>query len=263
MNVQKPLIKYGWLRAIIYALAIFAISLFVKQYAILVGCVILITFLCRNFLDGQSFISLGLNIKGYSNEAMLGIFIPIAMLGAGTLMLTGLGYLKFIEVTFSTDIIKELSFLIAVAFVEEIIFRGYLLNNLMQSTNKWIALFITAALFAAVHMGNPGANILPGINVFAAGVLLGVNYIYTKNLWFSISFHFAWNTFQGPVLGYDVSGLKMTTLIEQSIDGPTLITGGTFGFEGSIICLALIIFNVLMLALVFYNRYNQQSNKHS
>jgi hypothetical protein len=255
MNVQKPLIKYGWLRAIIYALAIFAVAFFVRQYFILVACVFLITFLCRRFLDGQSFTSLGFDWKHYTNEAMLGLFTAIAILGVGTIILVALGYLKFIGVTFTTDIFRELFFLFVVAFIEEIVFRGYLLNNLMQSTNKWIALLITAALFAAVHMGNPGANILPVINVFAAGMLLGVNYIYTKNLWFSILFHFAWNTFQGPVLGYDVSGLKMTTLIEQSMEGPTFITGGVFGFEGSIICLALIVLTGLLLAYAFLKRY--------
>lgn len=256
-----PIIKYGWLRAIIYALAIFAAASFVRQYAILAGCIFLITFLYRKFLDGRSFNSLGFDVKGYSNEAMLGLFVPVAMLGAGTLILVGLGHLKFIGVGFSPDLLKALSFLAAVAFVEEVIFRGYLLNNLMQSMNRWIALLITAALFALVHSANPGANILPVINVFAAGMLLGVNYIYTKNLWFSILFHFAWNMYQGPILGYEVSGMEMATVIEQSIEGPTVITGGAFGFEGSVICLALIIITAALLATAFSKRYNRHSTK--
>jgi membrane protease YdiL (CAAX protease family) len=144
---------------------------------------------------------------------------------------------------------------VAVAFMEELVFRGYLLNNLMQSVNKWLALLITALLFAVVHISNPDVTILPVLNVFVAGLLLGINYIYTKNLWFSIFFHFIWNVFQGPVLGYEVSGFDMPFILEQNLEGPALLTGGEFGFEGSIICLLLIILFTTWFAYTFSQRY--------
>jgi energy-coupling factor transporter transmembrane protein EcfT len=149
----------------------------------------------------------------------------------------------------------EVLFLVAVALIEELMFRGYLLNNLMHSLNKWLALLITAILFTLAHTDNPGVTILPVLNVFVAGVLLGINYIYTKNLWFSIFFHFIWNVFQGPVLGYDVSGIELQSLLQQNMEGPALLTGGAFGFEGSILCLALILLFTAWFAYAFSKRY--------
>jgi membrane protease YdiL (CAAX protease family) len=236
-------------------LAILAIMMTVKQYVIIVALVLLVTFLLRKFIDRKSFISLGFNWKGYSNEACLGFFSAIAILGIGTIILSFLGYLSFTEITIQKDILVEVLFLVAVALIEEIMFRGYLLNNLMQSMNKWIALLITAILFTLAHTDNPGVTILPVLNVFVAGVLLGINYIYTKNLWFSIFFHFIWNVFQGPVLGYDVSGIELQSLLQQNMEGPALLTGGAFGFEGSIICLILILLFTAWFGYAFSKRY--------
>ncbi len=255
MKIEKALIKQGWLRALLYILAVLGILLAVKKYAIIVALVLLITFLFRKFVDGKSFVSLGFNWKGYSNEALMGFFAAISILGLGTLVLSFLRYLSFTGMSYQAEILPEVGSLIIVAFIEELLFRGYLLNNLMQSLNKWLALFITAVIFALAHIDNPDATILPVLNVFVAGILLGINYIYTKNLWFSISFHFAWNVFQGSVLGYDVSGIELASLLQQNIDGPALLTGGTFGFEGSVICLALILLFTAWFAYTFWRRY--------
>ena len=76
-----------------------------------------------------------------------------------------------------------------VAFTEELVFRGYLLNNLMQSINKKTALFASAFIFAAAHSFNPAFNQTALINILLAGLLLGINYIFTRNLWFGILLH--------------------------------------------------------------------------
>ncbi len=74
--------------------------------------------------------------------------------------------------------------------------------------NKWVALLITSVLFALFHEANPDVSVFAIINILFAGILIGLNYIFTKNLWFGICFHFAWDYFQGPVLGYEVSGVE-------------------------------------------------------
>ncbi|MEJ7678856.1 MAG: CPBP family intramembrane glutamic endopeptidase [Segetibacter sp.] len=136
------------------------------------------------------FESLGFKWKGYSNEAGLGFFAALALLGVGSIILVTGGYLSFIGASFSPGtLLLEIAIMIIVAFVEELLFRGYLLNNLMQSMNKWGALSITAALFSLFHGSNPDITFFAVINIFLAGILLGINYIFTKNLWFSILFH--------------------------------------------------------------------------
>jgi uncharacterized protein len=141
--------------------------------------------------------------------------------------------------------------MLLVAVSEELVFRGYLLHNLLQSTNKWVALLISSALFAGIHLGNPDVGILPIIEIFVGGLMLGINYIFTRNLWFGIALHFAWNFFQGPVFGFDVSGVPLPSLMQQDVNGPTWLTGGAFGLEGSVLALVLNGLLTAMLARIY------------
>jgi len=118
--------------------------------------------------------------------------------------------------------------------------------------HPWWALILTAALFAFLHTQNNYVTILSVVNLFIAGLVLGVNYIYTKNLWFAIFFHFGWNFFQGSVLGYKVSGIETgSSIMQQSLVGSATLNGGSFGFEGSIICTVLLSLMLLIFAWRF------------
>lgn len=282
MQSSKPVIAYGWLRAVLFSAfligVIFLLSYITHAFVapwLLKGQTsffggidkgfwlsVLISFassiisvgIFRRLIDRQSIMSLGFEWKGNSRYAFTGAFAAIAMIGIASLLLMAFNYLHFTQwgldpITFISSII----IMVLVAISEELIFRGYFLNNLMQSTNKWVALVISALLFAAVHISNPGAGILPIAEVFIGGLMLGINYIYTRNLWFGIFLHFAWNFFQGPVFGYKVSGINIPSLMQQDITGPAWLNGGAFGLEGSILSMLL---NVLLIAILVmvYNR---------
>ena len=124
--------------------------------------------------------------------------------------------------------------------------RGYVLTNLMASMNKYWALVASSVIFSVMHLANDNVSILPTVNLFLAGILLGIYTIHKRNLWFPIAMHFTWNFMQGPVLSFEVSGLKTDSFINQEIAGYELMTGGEFGFEGSILL------TVMMLAAIYY-----------
>jgi membrane protease YdiL (CAAX protease family) len=134
------------------------------------------------------------------------------------------------------------------------VFRGYILNNLMESMNKWMALGISAALFMMAHGTNPGITFIAAINLFLAGLLLGINFIHTRNIWFAVCFHFSWNFFQGPVLGYEVSGLPLQSVLQPSLQGAWYITGGSFGLEGSFVATGLFLLALLLLYATYEKR---------
>ncbi len=113
---------------------------------------------------------------------------------------------------------------------------------------------ISAALFTLFHLGNPGFDFLSVLNLLAIGILLGLNYLYTRNLWFSICFHFAWNFLEGPVLGYPVSGIHFETLLQTEMNGDENITGGAFGLEGSVIVLVICIFAIIALYIILQKK---------
>jgi hypothetical protein len=144
-----------------------------------------------------------------------------------------------------------------IAFSEELVFRGYVLDSLMDSyPNKWVALAISAVLFAAFHFTSPAINPLGFANLVAAGLLLGINYVYTKNLWFSFFLHLSWNFFQGPILGFRVSGLTLPSLLQTETKGDLFITGGDFGLEGSILTTVVAVIAFFLIAWAFERKYN-------
>ena len=131
--------------------------------------------------------------------------------------------------------------------IEEVLFRGYLLNNLMESFNKYIALVITAVLFSAVHLANPYLSVLVIFNLLLIGYLFGIYYIHAKNLWFSIFLHASWSFFQVAIFGFPVFGMKFKPLITQQFQGSPLLTGTNFGLEGSILITILTILSIFYL----------------
>ena len=226
--------------------------LLIAVLGILVNIPAVIVF--RRLIDRKSLLSLGFQFKKYERHAYSGLLTAAFIFGLGTLILVSSGFLHFIDFNFSgQDLMLYLLIMALVAISEETVVRGYILNNLLESVPKWIALLITAVLFSLLHWFNPGITWMSLLGIFTGGILLGLNYIYTKNLWFGIFLHFAWNYLQGPVLGYEVSGIETDSMLIQSISGPVWLTGGPFGFEASLLS-TLIILPVIFLFYIFYKK---------
>ena len=229
------------------------------EFVISLVCV----FVFRQFVDRRSFMSLGWPLMGYVNEALTGLLMGPGLMGLTAVLLLLSGHLEWTDIVFDpSSFFISFGLMVFIAFSEELVFRGYILNNLMDSfSNKWIALAISALLFACFHLTNPGMHTLAFANLFLAGLLLGINYIYTKNLWFSFLFHLTWNFFQGPILGFRVSGLNLPSILQAETKGDLFLTGGDFGLEGSIITTAISFISLMILAWAFEKKYNSHSTQ--
>jgi membrane protease YdiL (CAAX protease family) len=289
-NLSKPAIRQGWLRVllffVVYFLAVIALSMpaallvtwFKREdikkgisikpgdllnseflwliVVIALAGTLLVVFVFRKFIDRKSFKSLGFKFSKHRNDAATGFFLGPAILGLGSVMLYSTGHLQWTDIIIDwNSLLLSLVIFIMVAFTEEIAFRGYILNNLMDSFNKWLALFISAIMFSLFHLGNSYIGFIPLANIFLAGILLGINYIYTRNLWFGIFLHISWNFFQGPLLGFKVSGININSLLQTDLQGSLMITGGNFGFEGSIIDMALTLITILTLYWIYEKKF--------
>lgn len=126
----------------------------------------------------------------------------------------------------------------------------------MYSFNKYMALMVSSALFSLMHSANPNMDWFSFLGLFLAGVLLGILYIYTKNLWFPIALHFSWNFFQ-TLFGFNVSGQDIYSVIEFKITENNLWNGGDFGFEGSVLS---IIAQVIVIGSIVYH-YHAKNKK--
>lgn len=156
---------------------------------------------------------------------------------------------------------------------EEIMLRGLFFRILEGWLGSWIALFLSAVLFGALHLGNPNASLVAGGAIaIEAGVMLAAVYMVTRRLWAAIGLHAAWNFTQGGVFGVAVSGIETQGLLIPRITGPEWLTGGEFGAEASlpavIICT---LFGVAMLVVAarrgqvvkpFWARPAQDAGEH-
>ncbi len=180
-----------------------------------------------------------------------GFFLASALLLIGTLILYVSGSIKlFGSGIHLSNLIAPLLVFMLVAVGEEMIFRGYVLNNLLYSFDKRTALMVSAIVFALFHSLNPSVSWISILNIFAGGILLGAIYLHRKNIWMPIGFHFAWNFVQGPILGYPVSGLNFPSIFSQSASGSEILHGGSFGFEGSVIQFAVCTLGMLWLSFI-------------
>ncbi|CDF77723.1 putative metal-dependent membrane protease [Formosa agariphila KMM 3901] len=222
----------------------------------LLGTFFVIWIFMKN-IDHEPFINLGFQTKNRLKDFVLGIIIGLIIMVIGYTILVYSGEIRFVNLNFDIEelIISILLFII-VSVTEEMFLRGYVLRNFMLSFNKYVALFLSSVLFAAMHGFNPNIDFFALLNLFLAGILLGMSYIYTKNLWFPIGLHFSWNLFQ-TLLGFNVSGLDSYSIVEFKITAPNLINGGMFGFEGSY--LSIVAQLITITCIVFYYNKKQQN----
>ena len=211
------------------------------------------------FIDRKPLMSIGLSIKDKTNEMLIGLAFALAFIGGLFAILWLIGAINVTGyVGFKPGVFIVSMMLFMAAFDEELIFRGYILNNMMDATsNSWFALAGSSVLFALLHAGNPSiwSTWVPMTELFAAGFILGISYTFTKNLWFPTFFHFGWNFFQG-LFGFEISGLNVDSwkMIshENTSNVPDIVSGGSFGIEGSVITLSCTIICTYLI-FKYYN----------
>lgn len=220
----------------------------------------LLLFLFMKYIDKEPFLNLGFQYKNKGKDIFIGLLIGLLIMGFGYLILVSFNQIKFISITFFySDFLIVFVIFLSVAFAEEALFRGYILRNLINSMNKNMALLVSAIIFTAMHALNQNITFIGLVSLFLAGILLGLPYIYTKNLWFPISLHFSWNFFQS-LLGFNVSGKNSYSIVNFDLVEKNNLNGGDFGFEGSVLSV-LALTGLIILTMYYFNRYGNENKK--
>ena len=207
-------------------------------------------YLARRYLDRRSFGSLGL---GWNRQAaadlLCGVMVAGLMMGLIFLVEWAAGWLRVDGFAWQSEswprVLVECA-LIAFVFMlvgwhEELLSRGYWLQNLGVGLNLGWGVSLSSALFALAHAANPNVSWEALLGLFAAGLFLAYGYLRTQQLWLPIGLHIGWNFFEGTVFGFPVSGSLFYRLIRHSVSGPELITGGDFGPEAGLIVLPMMV----------------------
>jgi uncharacterized protein len=210
-------------------------------------------YLARRYLDRRSIASLGLYLNpqavkdlgfGFGLAAFMMGVIFLAHLAAGWLILEGFVWNFEPVQTVVLNILFWLFIFILVGWYEELLVRGYWLQNLAEGLNIFWAVLISSVLFAVLHLSNPNASWISAVGLLAAGLFLAYSFLRTRSLWLPIGLHIGWNFFQGNVFGFPVSGITTYALIEHTVVGERIVTGGAFGPESG-----LILFPVLLIGI--------------
>jgi uncharacterized protein len=282
---SKPLLKAGWLRVLIYMLALMIIAgavlvsfilgvnrrnldipgirvLLTSRNAAFVVLIffilaLLITYIFRRWVDKKSFLSLGLELKNHSRDLVSGSALAVFIMCSSCLIVQATGHLKWMDFIFDPKF-QFLAFgtIGLTAFYEELIFRGYILGNLLESFPKWLALAISSLLYMGLHWNSAG--LFPMVNSLILGLITGLFYLYAQNLWFPVCFHWTWKYMAGPVLGFgDESSAQ--SFLQSSLLGDENITGGTAGIQGSFILTIVSLFCAVALFFTLQKKLNPKS----
>ncbi len=185
-------------------------------------------------------------------QTLAGIATGFGLFAAVFVLLDALGVAQWRGVSAHFDVIPVLAAAIIAAIGEELAFRGGMFRVLEDGLGTSVALVLSAAVFGALHGFNPGATLLSTLAIaLEAGVLLGAGYVLTRNLWFPIGLHLGWNFTEGGIFGVSVSGFAGGKgIFAVALRGPTVLTGGKFGPEASIVAVTVCFAAALVMVVM-------------
>ena len=193
--------------------------------------------------------------KGLAIGAIFMLVVTLVMMAFGLYRITGAGTEN------PLSLVSAFFLFLYVAVGEEILFRGILFRWIDEKWGFIAALIVSALLFGFMHYGQPGATWWSSLAIaIEAGLLLGAAYKYSGTLWLPIGIHWAWNFVQGNIFGFEVSGGDAgTALLQATVNGPDILTGGKFGAEASVITVVL---GLALSAWYLLRYFAKQSNKN-
>lgn len=129
---------------------------------------------------------------------------------------------------------------IAAGFVEEMVFRGFILNLLKTRWNRGLAIILPSVLFGAVHIIGMDFSVSGCLLVLVAGTMVGIMFsliaLESGSIWNSGIVHSIWNIIiigGGLAISEAADPYAVMTYVLDTKN--FAITGGEFGIESSAI----------------------------
>jgi uncharacterized protein len=178
--------------------------------------------------------------KGFLKEAVAGAAIGFGLFGLVIGILFLLGIYSINGANALSVVVPTLMTAFMVGITEELLIRAVAFRILEDWLGSWLALGITAVLFGLMHLPNPQATVVSSTAIsLEAGVMLAAAYMVTRRVWLAIGIHIAWNFAQSGIFGVATSGVESAGYLQGNLNGPTILSGGTFGPEASIVAVVV------------------------
>jgi len=195
--------------------------------------------------EGSAWDYIGLRRQRWLRESVQG-----ALLGFGMIISAMMFISFFFDLTLNITITPRgllaaavvFGVLVTAAMAEELMFRGYPFQRLVEGLGTTGAIIVLSLMFGAVHMQNPHVSENRWVQNFAftntllIGIVLAFCYLRTRALWLPWGVHFGWNAALGAVYGLPVSGIsQFATVVKGKATGPEWLLGGRYGLEGGML----------------------------
>lgn len=126
--------------------------------------------------------------------------------------------------------------------VEELLFRGLLMNAVIKKWGKAAGILVPSVLFASLHIIGMDFSLLSCLQVMAAGTMVGVMFsliaLEGRSVWNSAIVHAVWNMIiigGGLTIGTEVNEYSISSYVLKT--QAFLLTGGEFGIESSVVAI--------------------------
>lgn len=213
-------------------------------------------YIARRWIDRKDFASLGLKWSSQgAADLLFGFILSGIMAGAVFALMSALGYIGNIQIaadlwSAASLLAGSLLIMALVGLWEELVFRGYILQNMAEGMGLQTAVLFSCLLYGLIHSANPNAGLLSTAIIVLFGYLRIYGLMSTGQLWLSIGMHTGWNFFQATVFGFAASGhAEDWTLVTHDTKVADWLSGGNFGPEGSILTIPVVLFALVVMRL--------------
>ncbi|UCF06075.1 MAG: CPBP family intramembrane metalloprotease [bacterium] len=203
--------------------------------------------------EKRPFWTVGLPVHGWLKKYLLGLLIGFGMLSLIVALMAAAGAVTFDDSTARQHGIAGLGsvllFLLAMIVQggsEEVVIRGWMLQTIGARYRPIVGVIVANSLFVAFH-GSIDPIVVINLVLFSLFVTF---YCFTEgSIWGVCGWHAAWNWSQGYFYGLSVTGHEQVggTVVDLKTAGTSLLSGGDFGPEASIMCTVVLVAGIAVI----------------
>ncbi len=187
---------------------------------------------------------------------IIGVLIGIGLVSLISLVLWAFGFAEISRNSLGFD--KKIFILYIIGwmiqgFEEEFLLRSILMNQLASRGKISLAIIANSLIFSILHLSNSGFTFIAFVNLSLIGIIFSLIFYMTDSIYISAGAHSFWNMAMANIFGVVVSGdvASHATILNTRFKGNHIVSGGSFGLEGSVVTsLVLIIFLAILVKKV-------------
>jgi len=194
-----------------------------------------------------------LSLPGAVKETGFGFLLGTGIISLSVALLAAFGCYQIDGINTDFSLFRYVAGLLAVAVLEELIFRAVLFRLIERSLGSVIAIILSTATFGLVHLVNPNATWISAASLALISLIFVGSFLLTRRLWLCVGLHWSWNLIQA-MYSVPISGTETKGLFSGRVTGPAWLTGGSFGIEASLVTVLLSLITASYLLYVAHKK---------